>query len=655
MDTKPSSTPLWRQDESLREVEKILAANAGIRVVSFDFFDTLVSRLCAEPQDLFIEVGRRLSQQNLLLSSLSPSEFRAVRIAADEQARTKAAKSGRCSEVTLSAIYAELKKVVRDGKAAAGIEFEVERQFCYLNPATASLVGHVRSLGLRTAILSDTYFSTAQLTQLLVENGFTADHFDEILASCERGRSKHGGHLYNSLLRRFEIDSSELLHIGDNPISDIEMAHKLGVRTLHYYRTTPALEAVFKSERTLRGANIHPAGALNSMRVMAARRAHDRQDPFRDGAMVFGPLLSRFADWSVQRFAAAGARKVLALMREGEVLGELLKNAAAAAGIPLEIVPCHVSRLATGRASMTEVDAHGAALLLDGCPGVTTGAVLEILGLGEEAKKSMGAEKSAAVLSSPKSIADFLQLIFNQPGLRGQIQSRHEECFRLAFDYLTNLTAGEGNIGVIDLGWSGSIQRNIASILRRGGRDIRTVGCYLACTERAGRVALAGDSIHAYMEEDWSRATVLPETAISACIGSTIGYARGRDGKVVPVLGPEEFSPAEREMRRAGCVKASWLSRPNGFPTVRVKAGRISLLKSWRTSTATPPPFFTVCWISPARPKPSDWAACNIRRIIFTRSITSPSARITPPRSCAVWASPVSIRTSTIGRRESWG
>src|SRR5271163_4814478 len=102
METKANTTPLWRQDESLRDLEGRLTASSGIRVVSFDFFDTLISRLCAEPTDLFIEAGRRLAEQDLLLRPMSPPEFRAARIAADEQARTKAVQAGRSSEVVLA-------------------------------------------------------------------------------------------------------------------------------------------------------------------------------------------------------------------------------------------------------------------------------------------------------------------------------------------------------------------------------------------------------------------------------------------------------------------------------------------------------------------------------------------------------------------------
>jgi predicted HAD superfamily hydrolase len=566
MENNSTAAELWRQDEILREMGKILGGKQpGIRVVSFDFFDTLVSRLCAEPSDLFVEAGRRFAEQNLLLSPLSPAGFRAARIAADARARENAGLAGRSTEITLADIYAELKTVVRNPDDACRLEFELERLFCYLNPAMASLVQHVRSLGYRTALVSDTYFTTAQLVQLLQDHGLSTALFDAMFVSSERGKAKWNGHLYQELFRQFDLHPSELLHIGDNDHSDIAVARSLGVQAIHYHRVTPATEAVFKSERAIRGANTQPSSALDSLRVLTARRSENAQDPFRDGAMTFGPVLSRFADWSAERFAAAGVRKILALMREGELLGELLQRAAQSAGISLEVVPCYVSRRATALAAMRQVTAHNATALFDGATSLTPLAILEVLGLDRDACQALGSETASKSLTTPQSIAQFLKVLFGLPGLRAKIEARHKENLGLAHEYFSNLIGDESRIGVIDLGWSASIQSHIARILRSRRPEVRTIGCYLACTRRAGRLALEGDAAHAYMDEDWDRSAILPEVAITACVGSTNGYARDNAGKVKPVLGDTKITPEEHLAKarlRTGILEfqSMWLS-----------------------------------------------------------------------------------------------
>ncbi len=545
-----TDTNLWQRDESLKDAGlRLTEKNAGVRVVSFDFFDTLICRVCGDPNDLFIEVGRQLTTRGLFLRPFTPMEFHSVRIAADEQAHKKAAAQGRSSEIKLADIYAELKNVVSDVSAACRLEFEIERTFCHLNPAMVSLARHARALGYKLAVISDTYFTTAQLQQLLSENGVSPSLFDFFLASCEQGRAKWNGMLYQDLFRHFDIHPGELLHIGDNYQADIQASRQFGVQAVHYYKTNPILTPLFSAEKRLRSTDFHPAGSLNSLRVLAARRAESDTDAFRDGAFVFGPVLSRYADWCVEKFKAAGVRKVLALMREGELLGELVRRSATAAGVELEIVNCFTSRRATARAAMSEISPAGTFELLEGSTIVTLQSILEVLGLGEEIARQFDATTLRKALPTRESINDLLKMLFDNQRIRGLIETGRKQNFDLAFAYLSALAGSESNLGILDIGWGGSIQRNITRILRNGGKDIRTVGCYLARTRKSGRLALGGDEVHAFMEQEWSRSTILAELAITSPVGSTNGYQRDASGTVQPICGAYELSPEERQVK----------------------------------------------------------------------------------------------------------
>src|SRR5262249_6201094 len=98
-----ASLPAWKQDESLRPLEARLALSAPRpRLVTFDFFDTLILRLCAEPSDLFVEVGRQLAERGLLKSEISPASFRAIRLTAEAKMREAIARTGKCPEIRLA-------------------------------------------------------------------------------------------------------------------------------------------------------------------------------------------------------------------------------------------------------------------------------------------------------------------------------------------------------------------------------------------------------------------------------------------------------------------------------------------------------------------------------------------------------------------------
>ncbi|MET0591409.1 MAG: HAD family hydrolase, partial [Polyangiaceae bacterium] len=353
--SRAEPVPAWRQDETLRTMEARLALSAGRpRIVSFDFFDTLIFRLVAEPSDLFVLLGRELAERGLLRAPISPDQFRSVRMSAEAKAREAVARTGKCPELQLLAIYAELREVVSDHARAIEIEVELERRVAFANPAMVSMVEHVRALGCKTAIVSDTYFTTEDLVQMLDDHGVPRSLFDAIFVSSERGKAKwHNGSLYQEVFRHFDAHPGELLHIGDNLHADIHMARQLGVDTVHYIRTTPVQKAIFTGEKKLLAPNESPVGSLETVRVLSSRKAETHDDPFRDGALTLGPVLARYADWCVEKYVKAGVTRVLALMREGELLGELLDRSAKAAGANLEIVTCYASRMATARAAMT--------------------------------------------------------------------------------------------------------------------------------------------------------------------------------------------------------------------------------------------------------------------------------------------------------------
>jgi hypothetical protein len=202
--------------------------------------------------------------------------------------------------------------------------------------------------------------------------------------------------------------------------------------------------------------------------------------------------------------------------------------------------------MATARAALPSVTLQSATTLLEGAAQLSPQGILEILGLGAEGAEFMDEDKRLKPLPSSDAALKLLGAIFKLPRIRELIESRHRESHELAFEYLSSLVGDDRTIGVLDLGWSGSIQRNIARILRQGGREIRTVGCYLACTKRAGRLALEGQEAHAYLDAEWNRNAILVEVCTTACVGSTCGYERDTAGRVQPVLEPDPNSPEQR-------------------------------------------------------------------------------------------------------------
>ena len=553
--------PLYTQDEHLRAfAEELSATPRPVRLVSFDFFDTLVHRAAPEPVDAFTELGRRVLAAGLLRRSLAPEAFRQVRQAAEQKAREKMRAEGGSSEVGLREIWAELGALVTDLAAGAELERATERDYCFLNPFTTELARALAGMGYTLAVVSDTYMSEADLRSILRHNGFDDQLFAHVLASCEQGACKGDGTLFRILHARAGLTPVEMLHLGDNAAADVRGASLAGVRGHHYPRTTPYVDEVLKRERHILNGHAAASAGLDSVRMLAARSLPEpARDPLagyeRDGAYLLGPALARFADWCVSEFERAGVRRVLAPMREGELLGELLRRAARARGVPLEVVVCYASRQATALPSVGIASRASLQPLVISPLRYTVREFFHRIGLSDGELPVEGAFLDRVV--DDERVLATLMRFATQGWIKARVEALSKSKRDTLWAYLEPLLGGEARVGVIDLGWAGTIQGNLTRIARLQGSEVEFVGRYLLTNQRACARLLEGADVRSMLgnmgahnglaRAVWVSPQLLEET-VNACVGSTIDYRRTEHG-AEPVLAPCRVSESERDKR----------------------------------------------------------------------------------------------------------
>lgn len=263
-----------------------------VKVISFDVFDTLLLRPFWNPTDLFYFLNREATE---LISAGDEIHFSEYRTDAENRARIRAALRG-AEDIDIQEIYDILeeddllpKNVVR---ALMKKELELEERFCYPRKSAKALMEFAVSAGKRVVVISDMYLPAAFIESLLEKNGFPKP--ERVFVSGETGRSKRTGHLYQDVLDKLGIQREEILHIGDNPVSDIQAPQKIGIRAIPYYRTIDLLSG--KNQKACRGkafqyaydqirspfSNSHSLDKLGvrCMLAVAANRIYD--DPFRD-------------------------------------------------------------------------------------------------------------------------------------------------------------------------------------------------------------------------------------------------------------------------------------------------------------------------------------------------------------------------------------
>lgn len=192
-----------------------------VDLVSFDVYDTLVCRSCAEPADVFRIVGNQIGD---------PSFFD-KRKRAEALARSKTP-SG---ETTLHHIYAEYPGLKEDRAAnLMSIEMNAELGVSVRNAEMGALFDSLRKKGKRIAIVSDMYLPSDFVEKVLDHCGYSG--YERLFVSGDLGLSKRKGDLFDYVCKRLSLQPDRVLHIGDHPLSDYRVPRKHGLRAFLYAR-----------------------------------------------------------------------------------------------------------------------------------------------------------------------------------------------------------------------------------------------------------------------------------------------------------------------------------------------------------------------------------------------------------------------------------
>jgi phosphoglycolate phosphatase-like HAD superfamily hydrolase len=550
-----------------------LLQHEQVSVLSLDVFDTLLWRVTPEPVDAFILLGRRLQEQGRLSEQVAPELFAALRELAEVRARAKVASTGRVPEVRLDAIYRELPDHLFTGPVAdlPGLEVEFETSITFPDLEVCRLAHVAKAkLGLRVVLVSDTYYSAAELRRLLDRQPFSDLAIDEVFTSSQHGKGKGSG-LFDVVLEALAVDPAEVVHVGDNADSDEERAQAAGMHAVLFDRHPSSLRTVLGREGLLRTGRrpaakptldpVHGDFGLSALRAKAVSSLEGSTDPpatnpyWRFGATVLGPVFAGFAEWVHQRAQEEGVDTVWCLMREGEFLSRLVNGARAYLRSPVRAETLWLSRQVCSRAAIFEAGVDELSRFLERQVAPTVGQLCEILGVSPAQVPDLAAD--AATRLDDRDVADrFLRRLGEQPHVRSAIVAGAAALRGRMVEYLVaTMGADVAKAVVVDLGWGCTIQVNLDAALTAAGSDMRTVGLYLLTNEGALERTLDGVAADGFLARGGfptgsSWITRSPEILEQVCMhdeGTLVDFTD--DAR--PVLRPTPQSAAQVLQRAA--------------------------------------------------------------------------------------------------------
>ncbi|MEU7525223.1 HAD family hydrolase [Saccharothrix sp. NPDC042600] len=553
----------------LEDVHRMIA-DRSCEVLSLDIFDTVLWRRVPRPADVFGILGARLRAAGLCPDWVTDATFRRMRHTAEEKSRHGRDALG--TEVSLFDIWRAMPSDVFDKALLEELvqaEIEVEREFTVVDLDIAGVIAQARKHDVPIILVSDTYFTAEHLSYLLDRPELDGLKDAQVFRSHQHGLDKANG-LFEIVLKQLNLSPEQVLHVGDNEVADYEVPTELGLRTVHFRRLDEPYAVVLERE----GESLHPFGpyaenldttwgdyGITSLRAKtlataAADSGSGRDTAFRFGAAVLGPVLTGFAEWVAWRAHQTGTRVLWCPMREGELLSKLVNNAAQVRGWDVEAKPIWLSRHVTSLAALEHFDTDSVHEFIRRSYHLSVRQLLSVLTLRSGEVPSLANDLDTIVDNG--GIAERVAIALTEtPHIQNRLKATFTAARERLIRYLRTTGALDGtDLTLVDLGWGGTIQLQLAKALRIAEIDLRPAGLYLATDDRSVRTYLAGLRAEGYLAQAGHpvevsstivRSPEVLEQCVNALCGSLIGFTE--DSK--PILGRVSESQTQNTERLA--------------------------------------------------------------------------------------------------------
>lgn len=284
-------------------------------ILSCDIFDTAVRRILARSEDVLLAAGARLRQAGII--ACEPDAFAIYRQTAERTARARAVAAG-YDEVRIEEVYAELHAtgIVSDPLRGARLEFEAECAVCRPVQAIQEALLARAAYGTPAGVVfaSDSILPGAWLAELLRSCGYGDGC--RVFASSDLRLGKYTGRLFPAMVEDLGRAPGDILHIGDNPDSDVARPRAYGIAARQVKRPRPSPET--------NGARHYVVRLADSLqRTAAAEQAGPQLDQAADDGLALAafaaPLLIGFGLFVLAHARERGLSRIFFLARDGHL------------------------------------------------------------------------------------------------------------------------------------------------------------------------------------------------------------------------------------------------------------------------------------------------------------------------------------------------
>ena len=478
----PSSGANVRKSVRAKELVSLLSEHPEVKVLSLDCFDTILWRNTAAPTDVFYDLANAPAFSAIGLNAR-------MRVMAEGKARDlKMARTG-LPEVTLAEIYGAAFPGA-DVAALAEEELAAEIAACAPHPEAIELIRAAHLRGLAIVVVSDTYFTEAELRRLL-QATIPADAYaaiSEVFVSSAVGKPKAGG-MFESVLAGMNergLRACDVLHVGDNLRADFTAARARGMNACHLVHHGAEIEEVLRMQTTA-ASLLMPSlregrGLPSPYRGLLAAEVTGPNDPIATlGYASLGPVLHAFATWLGAELDALKSEgknpKPIFLLRDGYLPARV---AEAMHGAPLGPL-VSISRFASFAASFRTVEDIEQYVAAWSGGGRFFDVARQLLLTEDEARSLITRTRKAE-----RQAEAFCREVL-KPKTAALILARSASYRKRLFAHViaeSGIAAGD-TLVLVDLGYEGTAQRQLTPVLE-AGLGVEVQGRYLLAARVPG-------------------------------------------------------------------------------------------------------------------------------------------------------------------------
>lgn len=439
------------------------------KIISFDIFDTLIERIPGSSTALFDCVEQKAKASGFLADGFAKN-----RIQAEQSVRLK---SGQ--EIGLNDIYRELETCFGfvDADELKKIEVQAEIDLCIANVRTKETFCHLLEQRKRVVLTTDMYLPRDVLETILLRNGITG--YEALFVSSEVGCRKEDGTLFRYLCDKLAVEPSDVVHVGDNPNSDVLQPSAMGI------------DAIQIREGTLVNTPIFAQRIAKRVRSVFFKRKEEPgftpivDDPGANlGMTALGPLLFGFCNWLHRELEATNVDTVLFMSRDGL----LLKRAYEILYPDDQTVYMYGSRRSVIVPTLWKdptIEGVLRALPLGG--SISIGSFLERIGLSYESvagiAQRFGYERATMV--NPRTICDDTEFSAFYSEIESLVSANSLNEYKAYSQYLQSIFKAGGRYAFVDIGWNGYMQKALCDILSAEISNVEVFGFYTALRPRS--------------------------------------------------------------------------------------------------------------------------------------------------------------------------